>query len=447
MTNPIRAIMGLDFGTASTKVIISTPYEYGQKAYIVDFNELYPTIEFFLLPSQIYLDKFGQIKITPFPKSEVHHTLKGQLLRQFYTNDQNKELMLTKDICKYAIAFLANVFIYSRDWFQKVLTNEFGHEVIIKWDLNLGIPSNGLDHDGLENLFQAIGQIAWWVSKNQKDININFIEKILADQDILNSEITKKSINIYPEVGAEINGYAKSEFRQDGLHLLIDIGASTLDISCFNLFNRDGEDHISVFYAEIYELGTIHLCRFRQKKVVFNLLHWYYQQMENIKPFLPVPDNISEYCPPAIYQEGMNLHNLEVQFKEDCTKVIKNMIFTAKKNKIPHKKDWEYPKTFICGGGSFVQFYKDTLDDCNYSVKTQILDSHGLDIRGLMIPPKLVSDNITDQDYQRLAVAFGLCFPVEDLPKFKPQSKVNNFEVPISKKYDNTLKYYDKDMV
>ena len=47
-------VIGLDFGTSCTKVVLRTPYLYGNRAFAVPFKNLTPSRNPYLLPSKIW---------------------------------------------------------------------------------------------------------------------------------------------------------------------------------------------------------------------------------------------------------------------------------------------------------------------------------------------------------------------------------------------------------
>lgn len=88
-------------------------------------------------------------------------------------------------------------------------------------------------------------------------------------KDKIKNDISPEDINVIPEVAAELVGYARSSLRETGLHVLIDLGARTLDIASFILHNRDGDDRYSILTADLEELGAT-LCDYHRFKALAN---------------------------------------------------------------------------------------------------------------------------------------------------------------------------------
>lgn len=72
---------------------------------------------------------------------------------------------------------------------------------------------------------------------------------------------------LFPEFVAQVAVYARSPQRQDGLHLLVDCGAGTLDIATFNVGRQPGtnEDIYPILQSEVAPLGrTFSRTNFRE---------------------------------------------------------------------------------------------------------------------------------------------------------------------------------------
>ena len=73
-------------------------------------------------------------------------------------------------------------------------------------------------------------------------------------------------INQFPEFAVQLVGYVRSPRRQESLHMLIDVGAGTLDITTFNIYkNQEEEDLYPIFAQDVKPLGARFLMIHRQK--------------------------------------------------------------------------------------------------------------------------------------------------------------------------------------
>ena len=123
------------------------------------------------------------------------------------------------------------------------------------------------------------------------------------------------------------------------------------------------------------------------------------------------------------------------------------MVIQVHRNRDPYSSRWkEGLPLFICGGGSHLEIYERIVEFSNINLSFQLKEVAGFNIKKLVKPQNLISTD-PNLDYARLAVAYGLSTPYEDIGKVTPQYKVGDIVRNRSRKYDNVPSYYDKDMV
>ena len=112
-------------------------------------------------------------------------------------------------------------------WFGRKYAAIYNNEEII-WQMNVGIPVENYDDDGMVMLFKRIAHVGWYLAETKEPINIDSAREApkYSTRKLHLSSIYTEDINVIPEVAAEVAGYARSNLRNSGLHLLIDIGAS-----------------------------------------------------------------------------------------------------------------------------------------------------------------------------------------------------------------------------
>jgi len=140
----------------------------------------------------------------------------------------------------------------------------------LSWQLNIGIPTLGYDDKKEIQLFRETAQKAWILSVKYDVISLVKVKELVSSPINLNDNygISFDEINVIPEIAAEVTGYAKSPECQNGLHVLIDIGASTLDIAGFVLGeDDDGRNKFSILNADLKWLGA-YICHLERIKAV-----------------------------------------------------------------------------------------------------------------------------------------------------------------------------------
>jgi len=260
-----QIIIGLDFGTAFTKVVISEV----RISHAVPFmSDKYGNP--YLLLSALKVNSNGECSFGHDARSS------GQLV----TNLKMKLLQgcASKDDLVNIIAFLALVLRHCRLWLMENhrLTYEGKY---LDWYVNVGLPTDSYHDEALTATYHKVVTAAWALSIIPDAVTIHCAHKILSciergerllDEDCVNLQdrlIFAETIGLFPEFVAQVTGYVRSPLRKQDLHLMIDVGAGTIDISVFNVFESEGEHRFPIFAKALRPLGTYYLMRHRAEKV------------------------------------------------------------------------------------------------------------------------------------------------------------------------------------
>lgn len=384
----VQIIVGLDFGTAFTKVVLhGAGYKFG-----VPLNDNAHGADQFLLPTRIYEDSTGNLFIEK-PKNchKTHTDLKMKIL------DRNLDDGARKRITTY----IAHVLRKSRDWLMTEQKGVYGHN-ILKWAVNIGLPTEKYEDEYLKETYIDLVENAWnestFSSKN------NGTER----------KLHRDMINAFPEFAAQIQGYINSTQRASGIHVLADVGAGTIDVTVFIVHQHEGENKHPILAAQVQKLGTTHLAERRcgQQKVP--------------GCWRPNPQNPFPSCDEFAKQLGVSvqeIENLDEEFKREIYRQINSCLQHAHKV-LPDQGDWESGvPLMLCGGGARVKFYENVYfqDVINLQKSTR----HGRALRETHFPElsNLITPGLPKQDHDRLSVAYGLSFDalnigeiISDLP-------------------------------
>ncbi len=227
-------VIGFDFGTSCSKVILQSPYFADRRAMLVPFGHLGHPINSHLLPTKLYYDGHGNCSLTTDLNSLCTSGIKLRLLQNPDIGESLAGFVITPRTL--AIAYIALVLRHARQWFLTTQSKIYG-SYRIRWHLNIGMPSPGYDDHDRRELFRSIAMDAWRFSLGVESVSLARIWCYYSGELKLNGklDIELDAINVLPEIVAEVLGYAKSNLRENGLHVLIDIGAGTVDISGFEL--------------------------------------------------------------------------------------------------------------------------------------------------------------------------------------------------------------------
>lgn len=382
-------VIGLDFGTAYTKVVIADE----TYAYPVMFEEAG-----YLLPSELYITKDGTLTLNKQKSALVFTKLKHPLLFGNYTEDDNIVI----------IAFLSLVFKSSRNW---VATSPFrSHNV--NWLLNAGLATDSYHNITLKEKFGALVDLAWNVSYLDR-ITPTIIKTLIKDSTQLTNKLEQlhltlphDCLSVFPEYVAQISGYMNSPSKRNYSHLLIDVGAGTLDIVMFTTKSIDGEWRYSTNAKNISNLGADILKAHREQYLTDKN-----SSLDSLLKNVEVANKLSISLDELNSLDSEFAKAINLRLRGVIGKVAGGYKFAAQIT------------TFICGGGREIEFYQKQLD---------ILKNHPIDLIDLPPPNRFQPPKDFEVEmFHRFSVALGLSYDPYNIG----ECEVNNVEakIPTSK--------------
>lgn len=375
------AIIGLDFGTSCCKVVVRFPFLQGEPAYPVRFN-----IEDdcpLLLPTEVHwAEDGGELRLKPFKGSVAQKDLKVALWKR--PDEENSKQL--------ALGYLALVMKLARDWIIKEKSDELGG-VKPLWFVNVGIPSIGPGDKGMWDTFHKTVKAAWELSFSGKKVTVAAADKALRGDFYLDAP---SDIELRAEVIAEVQGYCRSHMKRDGLHLMVDVGASTLDVCGFNIFETRSGDNVHTLLTPVVEdLGVNAL---RERKPA-----WAKSVRKNT---VVANDEFGKECFRAIY---ISIHRLKTGMDPFAP------VFTQ----------GEQLRVFLCGGGGQLKFYEKVVAEVSARCDDRWLNFGGLFYDPVPMPGSVEwPSDVEEEYYRRMAVAFGLAFSDEEVGHIIPSSEV-----------------------
>jgi hypothetical protein len=350
-------IIGLDFGTSCSKVVLRAPYIRGGLAWAVPIGDTAAK------------DARKYLRATPF--DPAIGSLKAALMRE----------PAREDIKTRAGFYLSEVITDSKAWLletEKDLFKQFN----VTWRLAIGCPSESGD-EPVSHGFLEMARLA-----------------AQADGD------TIATIDVYPEMAASAAGYARSDRREPGLHLLMDVGATTLDVCGFILTKNEGEDRYNILVARVECLGAhqLHYTRLRNlggrevPKPVKTLI---------LDPSSEIPSTCDAYA-----QEVSNeLAEGDRAFRKQCTDQLMFCLHALKTRRDPRAPVWQEGLPILyTGGASQMDFYRQVISDAEERMWPMGMKA-GFKVKPLPLPFRLEKDaGISQSTFLRLGTAYGLSF-------------------------------------
>ena len=191
-------VIGLDFGTAATKVVIRSPYLPGQRAAAVKFGELGHSASPYLLPSRLRVGSDGHLSIRGDKPGEWLTDLKLPLLDRPLSGGDASNM---GERLRGAAAYLALTLREARTRFMTAERETYGR-FEPRWALNLGIPSAGYDDDAIRGRFLRAARTAWALSYEAEALTWDSIAQAL-NQERQPTFDAGIAIDVVPEVAAK----------------------------------------------------------------------------------------------------------------------------------------------------------------------------------------------------------------------------------------------------
>lgn len=421
-------VIGLDFGTAFTKVVVSN----GLYHWAVPFPDQNDK-ESYLLPS-ILSRKSGELcLVSDFDTNELEADI------------DNIKLSIIKgdrslDVRASASAYLALVFRHVRKWVKANVP--LRSHVTPYWMINVGLPTDSYVDQELQDLYRDVTYKAWLASCSNDPIVLDDLKKMIAaTSDTLGNitdtlgeyEISSENVNVFPEFVAQLTGYLDADQREDGIHILFDVGSGTTDCTAFNLGKNKGEEEFEIIVKSVETLGV----RFLELRR---------QNMPGANPWLPgllqdLPDD-KRYASKL----GVNVSVLQNHDKDFRRSVHQQLSRTVRKTTNGGRAATGPVSgipIFLCGGGARTEFYKNIAEQAVINGKRH--KSWILKLKTLDKPNNLQAPNLLSQDYDRLSVAYGLSLDPFNIGNIiEHQQRKEDSRKPLPSWEDN---YVSKDQV
>ncbi len=450
-------VIGLDFGTSCTKIVVRTPYER-DRAFAVPFGPASHASSLYLLPSALWVSDSGEASLTSLRNGVHVRDVKYYLMQSkrdlVVTGDDGP---VTLDSHAVAVAFLALALTHTRRWFADAHKSSYA-DFVLDWQVNIGLPSADFANRSLCHDYLRIAAAAWHLSAASDKIDLSSAKNALEVQikrddaasgvggfvDCQNGPSAE--VKLIPEVAAEVVGYARSHLRDEGLHILMDIGARTLDVCSFILHEKDGDDRYELLTADVRELGAMVLHRNRVEVIrstvpdqtLSKLVHW--------DPVEPIPDPIEQHLSPEPERVLLDrIQDSDLTYSKKCSQMVWQTLIDLKTRRDPHSKRWhEGMPVFLAGGAKDMRFYQEAIGQISSKVEEMYPPCRGV-LPLAMTKPDNLEAEISDNGYHRLAVAFGLSYPETDIGMVTRPGDIE--DVPPRRRAKPQRPFVSKDMV
>lgn len=443
-TDELDVVIGLDFGTSTTKVVIR---DTARRSFAVPFLRHDPDNPY-LLPSRVF--EFADVY--QLQKSGMaHRSLKLSVIG---SNAGEKDF-------ERAVAFLALVIRYSRGWLLATHADIYARSKL-NWSVNIGLPAANYQEKAITDRFRAIAAGALTLASVQDNITTeSAVKHYQLGQQLVRKmgatargevQTTAGTVDLVPEIAAQVHGFVQStRFDPKALNIfmMIDIGAGTVDASIFNARREAGGRQGFICFANTIEQnGVINLHRER--------VRWFREQFAKIVPpsaatekeldrleqptdrLLAVPESIKDYFAGVALRFDTAFANPDELFftRRYWRQVFGETLSAARGRKLKEEQLLGLP-TFLAGGGARMNYYERLIRQINNNSHVRWAR---VDRVSLEIPQGLSAPGLRQSEFDRLSVAYGLSFVrlgnyvrAQDVPDLPPERASDYYDRYISK--------------
>lgn len=446
--NATDLIIGLDFGTSATKVVIRDTLS--ESVFPVEVNPGVHGLERFLQPSFVVFN-------------DGEFVLAGKGVRL-----DDLKLSLLECPVKYPVtefnrccAFLALMIRKARGWLLTTQEAIYRHHQL-NWFVNVGLAARSYQDNDKVLLFR---RLAWAAANLAADQRFPIITEDAVNQyrelsrrvvdihepeNIPHVEFPPDSIGVVPEVAAQIQGFMTSaswDWRNRPIMMLVDVGAGTVDTALFHV--NPAQKKLTFYSSRVEPNGAMNLHRDRvswlNKGVPngpdFSVIHDYLDRIARPTGRLqPIPGDVTDYLPG--YQLSNVKRNVDYQFRSDKYRTqVAGSINEAKVKKgigANGSQQLIGVALLLCGGGSRLPTYSTIADEINNTPGWQVSVEKTL----MPVPLELKDVGWRLEEFDRISVAYGLSLQ-RDLEKI-----VRDIEVPDVTRYvatESSDRYVSKD--
>lgn len=430
----VDLMIGFDLGTSCSKLCIGDSM-FG-KQYGVSFHTDGNGVGKYLFPTRFYEGANG-VSLASATDATLVSNLKLRLI------DEVEKKEDTTDAETDLAIYVALVLKHTLAWYEQERANDHRSRSRC-WSLSMGFPAKRVNNNPqLQDAYLRFVGAAIQAVNAGEAITRPLIQRCLVSPKLNGDDLgilSLERVNFYPEIAAQLAGYAFSRYRTAGPLVLIDVGAGTLDISTLILHQRDQQDFCSFQFCEVAPLGA-----FRLYQQIHHALTAVspntVQPMASIgaDQHWSIPESASEYLRAA----AVVTHPLKAafvsareSFKQSCLdKTLANFAFFKRYLDEPFKISGQRPQAFrenvniiLSGGGSRARFYREIFPhNLEETVVAHGLTSWDMDAgrrrnsgqgfhsRHLMKPENFVCNGVADEDFDRLSVAHGLSLSGETI--------------------------------
>lgn len=420
--------LGIDFGTSFTKVCFRDVAR--NRSEIVTFTDDPTQVEESLLPTRIGILPDGtliaglaasewqiyepQVKtIVEFIKMRLA-SLDLPQQTETWRLEQFPELEQPETVENLCAFYLSRVIRRAQNWIRLNKSELVVNQRII-WSANVGVPVAYCDSPALAR-FEKVLSLAWLLSNEPQTEQLTLerlTQQMQGLRSRLNSDIPIDCFAV-PEIAAEAWSFCNSREADNGFYVFFDIGDGTIDSAAFYYCREAGEPSVDFYTAQVEPLGVTALSQLLAQELN--------RSVQDVKAIL---------CD----RSSQTTQITSSQSRRQVQKLVASTIFKGKEG---HGKQFpgfiipgavgpdfkHHLNIFVGGGGSKTAFYAETITATHAEFNQQSAGIPPYQLKTLPFPKDLRMHPLSQQEYYRFAVAYGLSLPAYEGAQVRLPSEV-----------------------
>ena len=432
--------VGIDFGTSSTKIAYR---QFGETKEVVPviFGHHLASYPEYCMPSVAAYNNKGQLLLGEKAAKYIENRPWDEGLRRFkmlvaglydeaYGEEDTRNsyfeyLENTKQAgdtfhpIYLTITYLVYIMQLTR---KKIQEKNPNNELDLSF--NVGIPVDQREKNAVFNAFQRILAVAEILEKDV-DTPDNIFQKApsLFKEAIYDKRTTR--IFAIPEAVAVIAPYTTSTRSREGIHVLIDFGSGTTDVSILNIKNKE----LTVWYAAKHIPRGMH----KVERII----------TKEIKAHMSEKDLVRLIQSPAKWNQ-----HLSGQVKNEITTLWKEThrawSLAYKNNRIQSNWSADNVQIYTCGGGAQMRFIGEIFRKGGglFNENPQFLLNYPVET--MPIPDNYL--NNTRVPFSRICLAYGLTTPEPELGEYTLPANAPDDTPPPLPVFEHPNPYHEQDV-
>lgn len=253
--------LGVDMGTSSTKVVARLPFEPGQPCMPIpapqhcrsdDHPALWQTVLWMRMRM-----RNSTFSASPSSDARPLHNLKQAAVGASFSS---RTPLHSVRQTQATAAYLGYVIRHAKGWLLSNRSSWFRRRNP-GWIVQVGLPAKSCDESYLAIAYRRMALTGMHLSRSPNEITFSDAAEMLSRDDVVrastsNEKSLEQGVAVFPELAAATTSFSKSNERANGLYLIVDVGAMTMDVCAFYLGRKQGGDTYSIFAADVRPLGV-----------------------------------------------------------------------------------------------------------------------------------------------------------------------------------------------